>query len=270
MAQRKAGGRDRTPRSARRARSHGVPVYDHGCPACYLAMGRDLHARHVQLGRDSLRRVMAPRFTVPPTAPSRRTAQVRHLPRRRRRSSRLRPLMGLVGIVLLLVALQSGIAASVLRDAIVKVTDASGPTASSVRSAGGTRIVAPPTAAAAKPALLSCSSLDVSRLKYVKNRKTRAQGAAGGLPVVDGFRQRLQPHDDHGAARKAGHQGIWAVSPYQAFRRQRGARDLPRAQHLRAHHVGLGRGRGPPQGGQQDGEGNSCIRKLASSTRPLG
>ena len=44
-----------------------------------LAMGRDLHARHVQLGRDSLRRVMAPRFTVPPTAPSRRTAQV-HLP----------------------------------------------------------------------------------------------------------------------------------------------------------------------------------------------
>ena len=87
--------------------------------------------------------------------------------------------MGLVGIVLLLVALQSGIAASILRDAMVKVTDASGSTTSSVRSAGGTRIVAPP-AAAAKPALLSCSSLDVSRLKYVKNRKLVPEEQLGG------------------------------------------------------------------------------------------
>ena len=48
-----------------------------------------------------------------------------------------------------------------------------------MRSAGGTRIVAPP-AAAAKPALLSCSSLDVSRLKYVKNRKLVAKEQLGG------------------------------------------------------------------------------------------
>ena len=86
--------------------------------------------------------------------------------------------MGLVGIVLLLVALQSGIAASILQAAIVQVTDASESTTSSVRSAGGTRIVAP--AAAAKPALLSCSSLDVSRLKYVKNRKLVPKEQLGG------------------------------------------------------------------------------------------
>ena len=143
-----------------------------------LAMGRDLKAHQVQLGRDSLRRVMAPRFRVAPTAPPGRTGKAT-VPRRRRRSSRLRPLIGLLPIVLLLVGLQTGIVSSILQAAIVKGTDASGSTTQSVGSTGGAGAVAPP-ATAAKPALLSCSSLDVSRLKYVKNRKLVAREQVGG------------------------------------------------------------------------------------------
>ena len=142
------------------------------------AMGRDLKAHHVRLGRDSLRRVMAPRFRVVPTAPPGRPAQAK-LPRRKRRRSRLRALIGLLTIVLLLVGLQSGVVPEILQEALVKGTDASASSTRSAGGAGGPGVVAP-SIAAAKPALLSCSSLDVSRLKYVKGRKLVDKEEVGG------------------------------------------------------------------------------------------
>jgi hypothetical protein len=142
------------------------------------AMGRDLKAHHVQLGRESLHRVMAPRFRVAPTAPPRRPANATW-PRRTRRRSRLRPLIGLLTIVLLLVGLQSGVVSELLRDALSTGTDASASSTRSAGGAGGPGVVAPPVTAA-KAALLSCSSLDVSRLKYVKGRKLVAKEKAGG------------------------------------------------------------------------------------------
>jgi hypothetical protein len=80
---------------------------------------------------------------------------------------------------LLLVGLQTGVASSILQAAIIEGTDASGSAAKPVGSTGGAGAVAP-RATAAKPALLSCSSLDVSRLKYVKNRKLVAKEQVGG------------------------------------------------------------------------------------------
>ena len=147
-------------------------------PELLLAIGRSLKAHQVQLGRDSLRRVMAPRYRVPTTGTPGRTGKAT-VPRRRRRSSRLRPLIGLLPIVLLLVGLQTGIVSSILQAAIVRGTDALGSITKSVGSTGGAGVVAPP-ATAAKPAPLSCSSLDVSRLKYVKNRKLVAKEQVGG------------------------------------------------------------------------------------------
>ena len=142
------------------------------------AMGRDLNARQLQLGRDSLRRVMAPRYGKSSMAPRGRNAKVT-VPRRTRRGSWLRPLLGLLPIVLLLVGLQTGIVSSLLQAAIVKGADASGSTTRPAGSPGGGGVVGPP-ATAGKPALLSCSSLDVTRLKYLKNRKLVAKEQLSG------------------------------------------------------------------------------------------
>ena len=221
-------------------------------------MGRDLKAHQVQLGRESLRRVMAPRFRVPPTAPPGRPAKAT-LPRRRRRSSRLRPLLGLLPIVLLLVGLQSGVVSEILQEALVKGTDASASSTRSAGSAGGPGVVAPPQAAA-KPALLSCSSLDVSRLKYVKNSKLVAKEQVGGCQwsLVSGKGSSQKPIK---VLRIKEDTERFGLSPLiKRSRREQGAGDLQGLQHLRSEHVGLGCCGGSTQGSRQDRESHPAHR----------